>query len=56
MHMGIKINSRMHMGITEIPVCIRELHDMQSPYAYGDKDQILYAASNAVPKSKSKAR
>ena len=36
-------NPYMHMGITEIPVCIRGLHDMQSPYACGDKDQSLYA-------------
>ena len=33
---GIKINPRMHMGIAEIPVCIRVSHDMQSPYAHGD--------------------
>jgi hypothetical protein len=44
---------RMHKGIDQIPVyirgsrsipiCIRGLHDMRSPYTYGDQDQSSYA-------------
>jgi hypothetical protein len=35
MHMaGIKINPRVHTGITEIPVCIRGSHDTNNPHMH----------------------
>ena len=40
---GIKINPRMHTGIKWIPICIRGLHVMRSPYAYRDQNQSPYA-------------
>ena len=36
MAMARRDTARMHMGITEIPVCIRGWHDMQFTYAYRD--------------------